>query len=257
MGKRIIRALDGLLNGIILMICALLLFVSVYSLLDNYLIYKNANDASLEAYRPQPTPAAEATAEPEPQATVEPEPQATAEPEMQFISGKQAGWLQVYDTTIDYPLMRGDDNFEFLNLDPYGEYRVSGSIYMDFRNTMDCTDPYIVVYGHHMGMGGMFGALDAFMEQDYFDAHRTGRIVTRNGSLALELFAVASADANDPILFNPEGRTTEEVDAILRQNAMIYMEHPEDRNIVALTTCWGETELSRLLVFGTLTPDGV
>ena len=249
MGKRIIRALDGLLNGIILMICALFLFVSAYSLLDNYVLYKHANDASLEAYRPQPTPAAEVTAGPE--------PQVTAEPEMPFISGKQAGWLQVYDTTIDYPLMRGDDNFEFLNLDPYGEFSLSGSIYMDSRNAMDCSDPYIVVYGHHMGIGSMFGALDAFMEQSYFDAHRTGRIVTRNGTLALELFAVASVDGDDPILFNPEGRTTEEVDAILRQNAMIYMEHPEDRNIVALTTCWGETELSRLLVFGTLTPGGV
>ena len=31
-------------------------------------------------------------------------------------------WLTVDDTNIDYPVMQGEDNNEYLNKDPFGDY---------------------------------------------------------------------------------------------------------------------------------------
>lgn len=55
--------------------------------------------------------------------------------------------------------MQGEDNMEYLNKDPYGDYSLSGSIYMDSRNTSDMSDDYLLLYGHHMENDYMFGSI--------------------------------------------------------------------------------------------------
>lgn len=40
-------------------------------------------------------------------------------------------WLTIDDTKIDYPVMQGKDNTEYLNKDPYGDYALAGSIFLD------------------------------------------------------------------------------------------------------------------------------
>ena len=77
------------------------------------------------------------------------------------------GWIVVDDTNIDYPVMQGYDNSQYLNLDPYGEYSLSGSIFLDSRNSSDFTDPYSIIYGHHMEYGKMFGAIDDYLDDQY------------------------------------------------------------------------------------------
>lgn len=233
MGKRIIRALDRLLNVIIIAICAIFLFVSVYSLVDNYWLYKNANDTSLMAYKPA---------------------QDVELSEVEFVSDNQAAWLQIYDTAIDYPVMQGADNFEYLNKDPYGDFKMSGSIFMDYRNNKELKDDYTVLYGHHMEFGNMFGALDAFINRSYFEAHRRGRMVTRDASYDLELFAVASGEGTDFQVFDPEGKRPEDIIKYIEGHTLLNLGYTQGERIVALTTCWGETASSRLLVFGVIRP---
>ncbi|MBR1845920.1 MAG: class B sortase, partial [Oscillospiraceae bacterium] len=63
--------------------------------------------------------------------------------------------------------MQGETNGKYLNTDPYGEYSLSGSIFLDSRNAGDFSDSYSLVYGHHMADGMMFGALDAFFDEGY------------------------------------------------------------------------------------------
>lgn len=218
------------MDALVVVVCILLLLIGVYSLLDELWLYENALDKSLLIYRPD-----------------------LDEPlgDDKKISENQVAWLCVFDTDIDYPVMQGADNFEYLNKDPYGEFKLSGSIFLDYRSDRNLTDAYSVIYGHHMERGAMFGALDAFKERDYFDAHRTGRIVTEAAVYDYELFAVAYADAGNQTLFSPHGRTTSEILEYLKQNSLIYTDHEEGR-IVALSTCSGDNSLTRLLVFGVI-----
>jgi len=229
-GKKIIDVLDSLVNSVIVVVALLILFISCYSLLDTLWLYENATDNSLLLYRPS----LDVPLEPD-----------------KKISGNQVAWLYIDDTTIDYPVMQGEDNYEYLNMDPYGEFSLSGSIFLDYRNDGRFRDPYSVVYGHHMAYGAMFGALDDFRDRDYFDAHTTGRLVTDDAVYDLTLFAVASAKATDETVFDPQGRRTLEIIDFLKENATIYTEPAKDR-IVALSTCTSDADLERLILFGTI-----
>lgn len=231
MGNRMIRLVDALVNAAVLLAVALILAVSVYSLMDNLWLYRNAQDETLLVYKPPLTGALSGDL---------------------LISDRQAAWLTLNGTTIDYPVMQGANNYEYLNTDPYGEFKLSGSIFLDCRSHTDFSDEYSLIYGHHMEYNSMFGALDQYLDRDYFDAHPSGTLITRDAAYEIELFAVCRADGTDPMLFSPLGRTAEEVAAYLAENAAIDTGYEAGRRILALSTCYGETAEARLLVFGML-----
>lgn len=234
-----IQALDRLLNAAVVAAALLILFISVYSLLDNLWLYKNASDPSLLVYKPKLDISLDHFRE-------------VSGQQGELLLDKQAAWLCIPDTGIDYPIMQGEDNYEFLNKDPYGEFKLSGSIFLDYRNHRDFLDEYSLVYGHHMEHGAMFGSLDLFQDESYFDAHRTGWLVTDGAVYDLELFAVTSADGYDQTIFDPAGRTCEEINGFLNENAIIYTPPEEGLRMVALSTCYGESFSSRLIVLGTI-----
>ena len=103
------------------------------------------------------------------------------------LSEDCVGWITLDDTSIDYPVMQGVDNYVYLNKDPYGDYSLAGSIFLDSRNASDLSDDYSVVYGHHMSGGFMFGSLDEFEDSGYFAEHTTGTLTTERGLLRKSL----------------------------------------------------------------------
>lgn len=232
-GARIIRALDALVNLLAGLLCVVMLLVSCYSLWDNHRLHQQTNDPSLLIYKPETGAAGE-------------------DAPMLLTLEDQAAWLCIDGTYIDYPVMQGENNFEYLNKDPYGEYKLSGSIFLDSRNARDLTDEYSMIYGHHMDHYSMFGALDLFAVEVYFDNHQTGWIATQDGIFRMDLFAVVWGEADDWVIFNPEGKTAEDVLPYIQEHAVIWREYQPGRRIVAMSTCAGETENSRLIVFGML-----
>lgn len=230
--NRIIGVLDHVLNGIIILISVVILLISGYSLYDNAQIHRNASDPSLLTYKPV------LKGSEEQKGTV-------------WLDG-QAAWLTIEDSYIDFPVMQGTDNFEYLNKDPYGEFRISGSIFLDSNNAGDLSDEYSMIYGHHMDHYNMFGSLDLFASEPYFNVHREGWIQTREKRYGLDLFAVVWGDGSDTVVFRPEGRTAAEVVEYINENAVINTGYEPGRKIVALSTCSGEKASSRLIVFGML-----
>ena len=228
---RIIGILDDILNGIIVLISAVVLFVSGYSLYDNHRIYREASDTSLLTYKPAAI---------------------VSESDGKTWLDGQTAWLTIEDSYIDFPVMQGKDNFEYLNKDPYGEFRLSGSIFLDAGNAGNFTDEYSMIYGHHMDHYSMFGSLDLFASESYFNSHRTGRLMVKDALYDLDLFAVVWGDASDRVVFRPEGRTAAEVAAYIDEKAVINTGYEPGRRIVALSTCAGEKYSSRLIVFGML-----
>jgi len=228
-GKHIVRALDRLLNAVLCLAAALLLFISGYSLLDNYYVQQQAQDPSLFAYKPSLSGEAQAA--------------------MMLTLDEQVAWLCIDDSYIDFPVMQGASNFDYLNKDPYGEFQLSGSIFLDYSNSSAMTDEFMMIYGHHMDGNRMFGSLDLFADEDYFEKHKSGWIATEKGIFMLELFAVARGEGNDWTIFIPHNRTAEDVLPYIQEHAVIYTEYVPGTQILALSTCSGETALSRLIVF--------
>ena len=231
-GDRIIIGVDRVVNAFCVLVGILVLPISCYSLLDNYWQLKGDTDDSLLAYRPS----LDHPLDPN-----------------RLISPEQMAWLVMDDTTIDYPVMQAGDNIKYLNTDPYGEYRMTGSISLDYRNAPDFSDGYSLIYGHHMVSGAMFGALDGYRDRAYFDAHRTGRLVTCDAVYAVHTFAVAhSSVASDSAMFSLHGRSPGEVLSHLEQTAQYYVSPAEGQRIIALSTCSYDRFEDRLMVFVTL-----
>lgn len=84
---------------------------------------------------------------------------------------KLIGWLKIDDTNIDYPVMQTTDNEYYLDHNLNQEYDRNGSIFMD--KDCDVTRPSTnyILYGHHMKSGQMFGYLDRYSEEGYYEEH--------------------------------------------------------------------------------------
>ena len=127
--KRIVRILDQVTDACLFLIFFLCFLMGLYALYDGYLVYMNSNYTSLLKYKPGDESDADTNKK---------------------ITDDMVAWLTLDDTNVDYPVMQGEDNNEYLNKDPVGDYSLSGSIFLDSRNASDFSDFYSFIYGHHM-----------------------------------------------------------------------------------------------------------
>ena len=234
--RKTIRFMDSAVNRIVAILCLLLFLICLYAMIDAVNVYLNANDKSVLKYKPQLGHGSEALGE---------------------LSDDAVAWLTIDNTSIDYPVMQGRNNEEYINKDPFGEFSLSGSIFLDSRNRGDFSDPYSILYGHHMEHGAMFGSLDNFIKQEYFDQHRTGTLITTSGQdYTIRLFAACKADATEKTVFDPPDSTNEELLQYLKQHAAVFEPQGVDAHsrILAMTTCQSAESIERMIVFGILTP---
>lgn len=84
---------------------------------------------------------------------------------------KLIGWIKIDDTNIDYPVMQTSDNEYYLDHNLNQEYDKNGSIFMD--KDCDVLKPSMnyILYGHHMRSGQMFGNLDNYQNESYYEEH--------------------------------------------------------------------------------------
>ncbi len=81
------------------------------------------------------------------------------------------GWIKIADTNIDYPVMQTVNNEYYLNHNYNQEYDKNGSIFLD--KDCDITNPgtNMIIYGHHMSSGKMFGKLNLYSNKSYYEEH--------------------------------------------------------------------------------------
>ena len=80
------------------------------------------------------------------------------------------GWLKMDD--LEEPVVQKDNSF-FLTHDSMGKRNANGAIFLD-ESTRLLTRPYtLLLYGHNMKSGNMFGNLRKYKDFSYCYAHRT------------------------------------------------------------------------------------
>ena len=233
MGRKTVIFFDKLFDRIVILASLLFFLVCLYAMYDAAMVYYNANDTSILKYKPD-----------------------LDNPEvLREISEDAIAWITVDGTGIDYPVMQGKDNSEYLNKSPFGKFSLSGSIFLDARNKSDFSDAYSLLYGHHMEYGAMFGALDKYKDKTYFASHRTGQLITVGGKgYNIRFFAAAIVQGTDSVVFRPDITTPDRLLKRLSRSAITY-EPPEtkgDLKLIALSTCQGADTIERMVVFGVL-----
>lgn len=235
--RRVIRLLDKAVDITAAVACFVLFCICLYASFDAFNVYYGSLDKGVLKYKPQLGEDAEALRE---------------------LSDDAVAWLTVDNTNIDYPIMQGKTNTDYLNKNCYGEYSLSGSIFLDSRNRGDFADPYSLVYGHHMEYGAMFGSLDQYADGDYLKSHRKGTLVTTKGQgNRITLFASCKALATEQVVFDPPESDNALLMEYLKTNAAVFQ--PQDLKkgdrIIALSTCQGADSIERMIVFGVLRQD--
>lgn len=84
---------------------------------------------------------------------------------------KLIGWIKIDDTNIDYPVMQTSDNEYYLDHNYNQEYDKNGSIFLDTACSVYPRSTNLIVYGHHMKSGKMFGNLQKYAKESYYEDH--------------------------------------------------------------------------------------
>lgn len=81
------------------------------------------------------------------------------------------GWLKIDDTKIDYPVMQTTNNEYFLTHNFNQQSDRNGALFLD--KDCDVLEPStnLIIYGHHMKSGNMFGTLDKYSSEEYYKEH--------------------------------------------------------------------------------------
>ena len=113
--------------------------------------------------------------------------------ELQKINKEIVGWIQLKGTQIDYPVLwhKGDDADDqyYLNHNYQRDYDSYGCIFLDYRCTEGMDSKNIVLHGHHMNDGSMFGDLMEYGgtggDLDFYKNHSVIEFDTPQGGDAM------------------------------------------------------------------------
>jgi sortase B len=239
----VIRVADRLLDGLLAIILAVALLYGGFGLWDTWMIYRGAGLNS-EILKYKPTGSADEDA---------PNPTLS---ELQKINPDVVGWLTVDDTNIDYPVVQGETNMEYLNKAVDGTFSLTGSIFLDCWNKDDFSDYYSLVYGHHIEGNAMFGEVTKFQKKEYFEKHTTGTLFLPEHTRQIQWFACIQTNAYDEYLFYPPSVSNEEKMSELldyiREEAVQYRDIgvTASDQIISLSTCETATTDGRVLLIG-------
>lgn len=213
-----LKRVNKLIDNLIMIVGITCMFLGTYCLLDNYNVYNQVTRTQKLGFRPE-----------------------VSENSITFSDVPLAkAWLTIPDTQIDYPVMQGKDNLEYINKDCFGKYSLSGSIFADFQNKSDFTDKYNLLYGHHMDKGLMFGSLDNWNDENFFKNHEIGFLLTKEKVYKIKFIKIFETQATDSKTFS--------IDLSNKDRNL-----EDDKRYIALTTCKVTTDINRTVLLGELT----
>lgn len=181
--------------------------------------------------------------------------------ELQEINPDTVGWIELFGTHINYPVMYGKDNSEYLNKDIFGYPTLSGSIYLSAENNSSFNDWYNIIYGHHMDNGAMFGDIEKYLDPDFFSEHSEGILQTDQGDYNIRIVACVRTNAYEDTVYRIQNSAEEQYPQLydyIMKNYININQLPEtiDNNIqlLGLSTCSNAVTDGRIVLFASVSP---
>jgi sortase B len=238
---KVLCGIEGIVNIVIAICLSVVFLYGAFGLWDTWQIYNSAGlDDNLLKYKPQLS--ADGT-----------NPSLT---ELQKINPDVCAWLTVDGTNIDYPVVQGESNLEYVNKDIYGEFSLTGSVFLDCRNHRDFSDFYSLIYAHHMEGNVMFGELPNFLEEDYFEKHTSGTLYLPECTYTIKWFSCIDGNAYTEEVFGFTQADSKEYQKqildYLKSSSTQYRDIgvTTSDKIIGLATCSGTETDGRVILFG-------
>lgn len=161
------------------------------------------------------------------------------------------------DPDISLPVVQWDNSF-YMDHDFDGNEDVAGTLFVDSRNSLDPQDDHILIYGHNMKDGSMFGSLNNYRNVGFLRNTTCIEFNTIYGDAQYVPFALfdASMTKDDPNYFKLIRLNFSEeqpFDAFLadvqsRSLFNIPVDVNEDDQLLSLVTCSYSMDNGRFII---------
>ena len=259
--KKAARRGDWIFLLLALLFSAMLL-ASGGVLVKRYLDDRKTQDdfAALQELLPTPAPAGDG-ADTAPAATG-----AERFAALQAQNPECVGWVSIPYTDLSYPVMYSPSRPDFYLKHAFDGTRSDyGVPYLDEDCTLtaDACSNNLIIYGHNMKTGIIFGPLTGYLQADFYTVHPVVHLDTVRGSADYEVFAAFAIDvADDPdFAYNEYHDMDEEtfgrfVDEVLSRSAVDSGIRPVyGDELLTLSTCEYTTDNGRMVVCARRVPD--
>jgi len=109
-----------------------------------------------------------------------------------FLANKDmAAWLRIPGTNIDYPVMwTPEDETYYLYRAFDGSENKNGCLLLDTDSCLDPLTTNLIIHGHNMKSGAMFGNLTDYEDQAFYEKHKNIILYTEECQRNYEVIAV-------------------------------------------------------------------
>lgn len=167
---------------------------------------------------------------------------------MKYVNPDTYGYLKVQDKGL--PVVRNDDPAKYLKTGWDGSKTANGTVFMDPACDEDSKN--IVLYGHHMKSGRMFGELKKYLNEDYRNENMTFKWITEGYVDTFEVMAVAelhAASLNGLLDMGLKSDLDKLTDTFTK-SGKLYGEFTSNATYMTLSTCEYDYADGRLFVIG-------
>jgi sortase B len=107
------------------------------------------------------------------------------------------GWLRIFGTDVDYPVMQTlKERDYYLHRDFDRKPSAPGTLFASDISDIDKPSDVIIIFGHMMKSGAMFGGLKEYTSPDYMKDHQTVRFDTLADERYYKIFSVFTEAVN-------------------------------------------------------------
>ena len=175
---------------------------------------------------------------------------------LQAVNPDVIGWIYSPNTTINYPVVQGDDNAYYLKHLADGTENRNGCPFLDVQNRPDFTDDNSIIYGHHMQNGTMFAGISWYEDQSYYDEHPVMYLITPSATYRIELFSGYITTMDSSAYMQNFGSVREHKDWLKevsgRSDFRANLEISAYDRVITLSTCAYRFENARYVLHGKL-----
>lgn len=107
------------------------------------------------------------------------------------------GWIRIPDLAVNYAVLKGTADNYYLYHHMDGSYNILGSIFAEKGTSEDLDDAHIILYGHNMASGQMFGQLSNYTDTGFWKKHSYMYIYTPEETRTYAIYDVYNCLDND------------------------------------------------------------
>lgn len=178
---------------------------------------------------------------------------------LKAINSDVIGWIRFapQPETINYPIVKGTDNSEYLHRTFSANENTLGAIFLNYENASDFTDRNSIIYGHRMNDGSMFAHLQDYDTKSFWEANPYFYIYTVDGRKLTYHVVMAGEVSDESSMYQfqfPDDAAY--LNFLNAAKSMAFYETgiqvTTQQKVVTLSTCTRAGDSNRIVVMGVL-----